>query len=201
MSADLCPRMREREWLEDPGFEIWTNATTPTFWTPSGVLTVAQETTEKYAGSNSCKATRSDGVTLSALQSNAFNVRNRSWFYVAARAKGTAAMANAIRLQFYNERLGTSWDEATQAWISGGSIYRNSVTFDYTLAAGWVPISNEAFVDTDAYRMRLAGYWTAAESLFYDAATIFGPYAKPIARVGLAALTYHGEGFRLGRFR
>lgn len=198
MSVDLAPRFREREWLEDPGFEVWPSPSTMTYWTPSGVLTLAQEATEKLAGSYSCKATRADGATFSGLTSNAYNLPARSWFYVAARAKGTAAMTNAVRLRFANKRLNISWDEATQTWISGGSVYRNSITFDYTLADAWIPIVNDAFLSSDTFGIELAGDWTAAESLFYDAATIFGPFAKPIAQVGLAPLTYHGGGFRVG---
>ncbi len=200
MSVDLAPRFSEREWLDDPGFEIWTNGTTPTFWTPTGVVTVAQETTEKFAGANSCKATRSDGATFGSVVSREFNLTFNAWFYIGMRAKGTVAISSAVRLLFRNIRTGLSWDEAAQAWIASGSVYRDSITFDYALAGAWIQIDGRNHLPTDTFRMDLAGYWTAAESLFYDAATLFGPFAKPIAQVGLAPLTYHGEGFRRGAF-
>lgn len=200
MSVDLLPRFREREWLQDPGFEIWPTSSTLTYWTPSGVLTLAQEATEKFSGSFSCKATRSDAITFSSLVSASFNAPFGSWFYVGARAKGTVAMTNAIRLRFFNTRSALSWDEATQSWISGGSIYRDSRADDYVLADGWVPLFVNGALPTDSYRIELAGYWNTGESLFYDAATIFGPFARPVHSVNLDHLTYHGEGFRRGAF-
>lgn len=205
MSADLAPRFREREWLENPDFESWASASALNNWTTSGVLTLAQEATEKFSGSYSCKATRADGTTFSALFSTLFNLPFGAWFYVGARAKGTLAMTQAIRLRFLNIRTGFSWNEATQAWSSGGSVYRNTVTFDYTVADAWIRLGDVSGIPTDAYRLELAGYFTGtdtdlAAAVFYDAATIFGPFAKPIAQVGLAPLTYHGEGFRVGGF-
>jgi len=110
------------------------------------------------------------------------------------------AVGNALRLLFRNVNTGLSWDEAAQDWIASGSVYRNSITYDYVVADAWIKLDSSIASASHRYRMELAGYWTAAESLFYDAATIFGPYAKPIKQVGLLPLTYHGEGFRLGAF-
>jgi hypothetical protein len=190
-------RFTEREQLLDPGFESWASGTALNNWTASGVLTLAQDAAEKYAGAFSCKATRSDAVTFSALVSGQANYPLRSWLYVGARAKGTLAMLDALRLRFINVRTGLSWEEATQSWISGGSFYRNVITTDYTLAAGWIPLFDAGLLGTDSYRFELAGYWNAGESLWYDDATVMGPYARPISQLGLAPLTYHG--FRDGR--
>lgn len=205
MSADLWPRFREREQLDDPGFESWASGSALNYWTPTAVVTVAQEATEKYEGSYSCKATRSDGGSFGALDSRNFNLAFNAWYYVGVRAKGTVAVSNAVRLMFQNVRTGLSWNEATDAWAASGSVFRNSITYDYTVADAWVKLDSAVALPTDTYFMRLAGYWTgtdtdAAAAMFYDAATILGPYAKPISRVGLLPLTYHGEGFRLGAF-
>lgn len=200
MIADLAPRNVERQWLQDPGFESWASPSVPNYWTASGVLSVAQESTEKLSGAFSCKATRSDGVTFSSLVSSFFNLPFGSWFYVGASAKGTVAAVNAIRLRFFNGRTGLSWDAATASWISGGSIYRDSRLDGYVLADGWVPLFPQAALPTDTYRLELAGYWPTGESMFYDEAAVFGPFARPVHRVGLSGLTYAGEGFRTGAF-
>jgi hypothetical protein len=195
--SQLAPRFSEREQLVDSGFEIWSSGSALTNWSTSGVVTVAQDAVEKFAGTYSCKATRSDGVTFSSVTSGTFNLPLRSWVFVAARAKGTSAVIQGLRLRFFNPRTGLSWSELDQDWNSGGSFYRNVIPTDYTRAAGWIPLFDGGLLGSDVYRMELAGYFPGGESVWYDDATVFGPFVRPISQLGLAPLTYHG--YRDGR--
>jgi hypothetical protein len=176
-------------WLPDGGFEVWSGGN-PAYWTFGGALSVAQEATVKRSGKYSLKATRSDGVTFSTVTGPTWGLPQGSWFYAGAWVQGTVVVANAVRLQVLNLRTGAGWDEATQSWIAGGSIFRPSRADAFALAAGWVPLFDPSFLPGDQFLFRLCGYWTPGESLYYDDTLLAGPFDHAMPHtpfVGLVA--------------
>jgi len=202
VSADLRPRNVEREWLRDAGFEVWSGAVLSN-WTPSANLTLAQDATVVRPGSSfSAKVTRTDALFAQLVANEAVNLQRFAWYFVGIWAQATVQVTDNARIRFVNARTGESWDDATQTWIAGaaGSIYGTAKTSGLIQTGGWIPINAQNGLGSDAFQMQLAGYFGDTNSLWYDDATIFGPFARPIAQVGLGPLTYHGEGFRRGGF-
>ena len=198
MIADRQPRFQEREWLRDAGFEIWSGAVLSN-WTPSANLTLAQDTTVVRPGSTfSAKVTRTDALFAQLVANEAVNLPRFAWYFVGVWAQATVQVTDNVRIRFVNARTGYSWDDATKTWIAGaaGSIYGIARTSGLLLTGGWVATDAQNALASDGYQMQLAGYFGDTNSLWYDDASVFGPYAKPIAQVGLGALTYHAEGFR-----
>lgn len=167
------------EFLPDGSIEDWT-AGQPTKWSGTGgIITVAQESTIKIDGSYSAKVTRSDGSTFGQFYtpSGIPALSTGRWYRYRCRARASLAdMPNSLRVQIFNVTRNLFVASDGKTWDVTGDLISTACPF----SPGW-PTQQAYFriptgwSSSDLIVLRHSGYWTASESIYYDALSIYGP--------------------------
>ncbi len=114
--------------IEDGGFEDWSSSTALTHWLKSGTGDLARESTEKYAGSYSAKASTDAGETVVLTQTFycPISLRGTSVTF-AVRVKASAA-SKILAVLYDNDgntnsssNTGTAWEQISVARTVGSS--------------------------------------------------------------------------------
>jgi len=173
------------EFLADGSVEAWSGGAPVTWSGTSGVGTVAQETTiiASDGGLSSAKVTRSDSGTFfqfapsgRALQ----NIREARWYRWRFSVRATAAMSNSLRLRITNSTKGLFVNSNGKTWdtSSHNFVFQDAPVGSFSQVDAYFRASS-AFEPDDLLVPQLCGNWTASESLYYDAMSVYGPALRP----------------------
>lgn len=165
------------ELVQDGGMEQWPTQS----WEATGTLTLAQETTIISGGVSSAKVTRADTSfqDFRSLTAAEFRLRSGVWYRYRAMVRGSVAMANAFQLRLSNSTQAKEVAPDGKTWGASGTVFLTaSVTTDFALMEGYFRRYPQD-PGTDKYRPRHVGTWTAAESLYYDDVSVYGPVLRP----------------------
>jgi hypothetical protein len=169
------------ELVQDGGVEQWESSSVAQAWAATAGVTLEQETTVVAVGVSSAKFTRPDGGSPYVFQPKVGSTAYRRgvWYRARAKVRGTAVMANAVRLRIFNQTKNVAVDSNGKTWSVNGNLVvqaSNASAFDQIDAYFRLP---------DDYRYgelilsRFQGLWTGGESLYYDDISVYGPVLRP----------------------
>jgi len=184
-----CERDHCFDQLLDGALEIWSSSTNLTNWTE--VLftgnTVNRDSSDKYEGGFSVRIDRGEAANYTGIEQSLTGLQPGAWYMVRLAHKTTVgAGSTSMRLHIRNETKnldlspdGITWAAPTVDAIAdvGASIWTEWAMLFRTKAE---------FASSDTYKIRLAPYFGAGHSVWFDAVQLYGPIAGHFADVASA---------------
>jgi phage-related protein len=177
VERDTC-----KERLLNGDFESWASTTDANSWTEnlgSGEATINRESSGVHGGTYAARIDRTGGTNFAGLTQNITGLEPGRWYRIVFWHKQSAlGIGSACRLFINNTTRTLNVESDGVTWLNPAV----NNPFSQQGATTWTQYEftfkfREDFATTDTVQIGFTPYFTAGNSVWYDDASLRGPYA------------------------